>query len=90
MSKKELYPTSPIIYGHLFRLANGDYVRVYSVMEDDEYDYGYDYFDGKTKKLVDGGVFCDNYFINSEEVLEAALQIYGSDERGSVDFNLRR
>lgn len=81
MSEKEICSTPPIIYGHLYGLANGDYVRIYSVMNDDECNYGYDYFSGCFKLLIDGGVFRDNDSTNSEEVLETALNICGCEER---------
>ena len=81
MSSKETYKMPPILFGHLYQLANGDYVRIYSVMEDDECNYGYDYFSGCFKLLIDGGVFRDDDSINSEQVLETALDVCGCEER---------
>lgn len=82
-AKGELWDTgcgSPILFGHLYKLRNGDYIRISSTFADeDDYNYEYDYFDGKTKRLLDGGVFYDRDSINSEEVLETALQIWGCD-----------
>lgn len=55
----------------MYQLSNGGYLRIYSLADDPEYEYGYDYFDSD-KKLVDGGVF--NLDAGSEtEVLEEAM-----------------
>ena len=80
MSGKEVYSMSPIIYGHLYRLASGDYVRINSTYDVEGFNYEYDYFDGDTRELLDGGVFADFDSINSEGILETALGIYGSEE----------
>ena len=63
---------SVCIEGDLYELSNGNVIRVYSMCDDPEYEYGYDYFDGHTKKLIDGGVFNLDAG-NSQEVLEEAL-----------------
>lgn len=60
------------IEGDLYELSNGNIMRVYSCCDDPDYEYGYDYFDGRTKKLIDGGVFNLDAG-SSEEVLEEAL-----------------
>lgn len=57
---------------HLYRLSNGNEIRICSMCDDPEYEYGYDYFNGETKKLIDGGVF--NLDAGSEEeVLREAI-----------------
>lgn len=62
-----------VIEGNLYELSNGNVIRVYSMCDDPEYEYGYDYFDGHTQKLIDGGVF--NLDAASEtEVLQEALK----------------
>lgn len=43
--------------GKLFKLSNGNVLRVCSMCDDPEYEFGYDYFDGKTRFIIDGGVF---------------------------------
>lgn len=48
----------------MYKLSNGNYIRIYSLADDPEYEYGYDYFDS-SKKIIDGGVF--NYDAGSEE-----------------------
>ena len=58
------------IYGDLYELSNGNKILVYS--SDGDCEYGYYYFDGKTKKLIDGGEF-DLDAGSSEEVLEEAM-----------------
>lgn len=63
---------SVCIEGDLYELSNGNVIRVYSMCDDPEYEYGYDYFDGQTKKLIDGGVFNLDAG-SSQEVLEEAL-----------------
>lgn len=45
------------IEGNLYELSNGNVLRVYSMCDDPEYEFGYDYFNGTTKKMIDGGVF---------------------------------
>ena len=61
----------------MYKLSNGNYMRIYSLADDPEYEYGYDYFDS-SKKLIDGG--CFNYDAgDEEEVLIEAL--------GWVDVN---
>ena len=63
---------SVCIEGDLYELSNGNLIRVYSLCDDPDYEYGYDYFDGQTKKLIDGGVF--NLDAGSSvEVLEEAM-----------------
>lgn len=63
---------SVTVGSNLYKLSNGNLIRIYSCCDDPEYEYGYDYFDGSTKKLIDGGVF--NHDAGSEqEVLEEAL-----------------
>lgn len=42
---------------NLYQLSNGKLLRVYDMCDDPEYEYGYDYLDPDTKKLIDGGVF---------------------------------
>ncbi len=42
---------------NLYKLENGNFMFVQSLCDDPDYEYGYYYFDGKTKKLIDGGVF---------------------------------
>lgn len=57
---------------HLYRLSNGNEIRICSMCDDPEYEYGYDYFNGETKKLIDGGVF--NLDAGSEEeILREAM-----------------
>lgn len=46
-----------VMESSLYRLSNGNMLRVYDMCDDPEYPYGYDYFDGETKELIDGGVF---------------------------------
>lgn len=56
----------------LYKISNGNELRICDMCDDPEYQYGYDYFDGKTKKLIDGGVF--NYDAGTvQEVLEEAM-----------------
>lgn len=58
------------IYGDLYELSNGNQILVYSSEGDCE--YGYYYFNGTTKKLIDGGEF-DLDAGSSEEVLKEAM-----------------
>ena len=58
------------IEGDLYQLSNGNIMLIFSSC--DECEYGYYYFDGKTKKLIDGGEF-DYDAGSSEEVLEEAM-----------------
>ena len=63
---------SKVIKDHLYRLSNGNELRICSICDDPKYKYGYYYFDGKTKKLIDGGVF--NLDAHSEEeILKEAI-----------------
>lgn len=45
------------IEGNLYKLSNGNILRVCNMCDDPECEYGYDYFDCKTLKLIDGGMF---------------------------------
>ena len=56
----------------LYQLENGNYLFIQSLCDDPDYEYGYYYFDGKTKKLIDGGVF-NLDADSSEEVVKEAL-----------------
>ena len=59
----------------LYELENGNFLFIQSV-DDPDCEYGYSYFDGKTKRLIDGGVF--NLDAGSEkEVLEEAMSWAG-------------
>ena len=58
--------------GQLYRLENGNHLRIVSMCDDPDCDFGYDYFDGKTKKLIDGGVF--NLDEDEEPTIEAVLR----------------
>ena len=40
----------------LYRLPDGRFLRVCSMLDDEEYPYGYDFF-GSDRRLIDGGVF---------------------------------
>lgn len=46
-----------LIQNLLFELSNGNFLRVNDMVDDDEFAYGYDYFDGETKRVIDSGVF---------------------------------
>lgn len=59
------------IYGDLYELSNGNQILIYSSCDGD-CEYGYYYFDGQTKRLIDGGEF-DFDAGSSEEVLEEAM-----------------
>ena len=79
MTKKQMKKILKIIHdqyvcieGDFYELSNGNKIRVYSLCDDPDYEYGYDYFDGGTKKLIDGGVF-NLDASSSEEVLEEAM-----------------
>lgn len=41
---------------NLYQLSNGKLLRVYDC-DDEDCEYGYDYLDPDTKRLIDGGVF---------------------------------
>lgn len=57
---------------NLYKLENGNFLFIQSLCDDPDYEYGYYYFDGKTKRLIDGGVF--NIDAGSaKEVIEEAL-----------------
>lgn len=56
----------------LYQLENGNYLFIQSLCDDPDYEYGYYYFDGKTKRLIDGGVFNLDAG-SSEEVVKEAL-----------------
>lgn len=45
------------INGHLYQLSNKNILRIDSSCDNPECEYIYDYFDGKTLRLIDGGVF---------------------------------
>lgn len=62
---------SIFIEGDLYKLSNGNIIRVYSMCDDPEYEYGYDYFDGHTQKLIDGGVFNTDASLSEEVLIEA-------------------
>lgn len=49
-------PLSVSIDDLMYQLSDGTYLRIYSLADDPEYEYGYDHFDS-SKKLIDGGVF---------------------------------
>lgn len=74
MSKsKDVKHLAPFIDGDLYQLEGGDYIRIYSLCEEeDECNYGYDYFDGRTKMLRDGGIFHSDG-VNSEEILREVM-----------------
>lgn len=65
---------SVTIEGDLYELGNGNVIRVYSTCDDPECEYGYDYLDGHTKRLIDGGVFDLDDAGDGEEVLKEALR----------------
>ena len=54
----------------MYQLSDGSYLRIYSLADDPEYEYGYDYFDAN-KRLVDGGVFNLDAGSEEEVLLEA-------------------
>ena len=56
---------------NLYKLANGNFMFVQSLCDDPDYEYGYYYFDGETKKLIDGGVFNIDAGDDEEVVREA-------------------
>ncbi len=62
-----------MIEGDLYQLSNGNLIRIYSLIDDPESDYGYDYLNGQTKKLIDGGVFSCSKSL-SEDVLKEAMR----------------
>ena len=45
------------IEGNWYQLSNGNFIRTYNMCDDPDYEFGYDYFNGETKRLIDGGVF---------------------------------
>lgn len=60
------------IGANLYKLSNKNILRVYDMCDDPEYPYGYDYFDGKTKELIDGGVFAVHG--EAEEIVKEAIR----------------
>lgn len=74
------------IEGDLYELSNGNKIRVYSLCDDPEYEYGYDYFNGHTKRLIDGGCF-NLDAQTSEEVLREAMAWCDLDTR-KVSYSL--
>jgi len=71
------------IEGNFYKLSNGNYIRVYNMCDDPECDYGYDYFNGETKRLIDGGVFNleEGQEETAKEVLETAMKWCDIDTR---------
>lgn len=57
----------------LFKLDNGNYMRICNLLDDPEYEYGYDYFDGATKKIIDGGCFDLESASSADDILKSAL-----------------
>ena len=76
MANKNLQNSSAampaFIEGDFYELSNGNKIRIYSPCDDPEYEYGYDYFNGHTKRLIDGGCF-NLGAQTSEEVLREAM-----------------
>lgn len=60
-----------IMDGKLYKLENGNHMRICGMCDDPDCEFGYDYFDGKTKKIIDGGVF--NLDEDDERTVEAVL-----------------
>ena len=63
----------------LYVLSNGKVIRICNMIEEPDCDYGYDYFDGETKRLIDGGVFNAEGAEDADDVLAAALRICDVD-----------
>ena len=65
---------SILIGSQLYLLDNGNYLRVCDIVDDPEYEYGYDLFDGETKRLIDGGVFRFDHTVKDvDTVIRSAL-----------------
>lgn len=54
----------------MYKLSNGNYLRIYSLADDPECEYGYDYFDS-SKKIIDGGAFNCNAGSKEDVLVEA-------------------
>ena len=65
-----------ILEGRFYKLENGNYMRICGMCDDPDCEFGYDYFDGKTKRIIDGGVFNleDDEERTVENVLKQALE----------------
>ena len=61
-----------IMDGRFYKLENGNYMRICGMCDDPECEFGYDYFDGKTKRIIDGGVF--NLDEDDERTVEMVLK----------------
>ena len=74
--------------GRLYRLENGNHLRIVNMCDDPDCEYGYDYFDGRTKKLIDGGVFNleEDEEVTIDNVLKTAMEWCDVDPGSSAEL----
>ena len=72
--KKVIKMPDGLGWSMMFKLSNGNYMRICSLVDDPEYPFGYDYFDGKTKGEIDGGCIDLDNMKTVNDVVEEAIR----------------
>lgn len=65
---------------HLYRLSNGNYIRLDSYLNNPAYEYSYEYFDGTTKKLIEDGVFSADEAETEKDIILEVLGFCNVDD----------